>query len=128
MHYLIDTHVLIWIATDSRQIPGHIHALLKDERSSVLISAVTMWEICQLIYYKRLKLGVTPQEMIHLCEQSLDARTLPFDAACSYHLENLPPIHKDPFDRMLICQAIEHGLAIVTNDKLIRQYPIRTLW
>ena len=44
------------------------------------------------------------------------------------HLLNLPPLHRDPFDRMLICQAIAHGLAILTPDERIRQYPVRTVW
>ena len=58
-------------------------------------------------------------------------RSPPWRAAvdeATLHLPCLPPLHKDPFDRMLVCQAIEHGLTLVTPDHSIRKYPIRTLW
>lgn len=54
--------------------------------------------------------------------------SLPLDEASSLHLPSLPILHRDPFDRMLICQAIEHNLEILTPDPLIRQYSIKTIW
>lgn len=53
---------------------------------------------------------------------------LPLTEAATLQLSKLPALHKDPFDRMLVCQAIEHGLTIVTPDEMVRSYPIRTLW
>ena len=54
--------------------------------------------------------------------------SLSLDEWNALHLPRLPPLHKDPFDRMLVCQAIEQGLTLVTPDRTVRQYPIRTLW
>jgi PIN domain nuclease of toxin-antitoxin system len=53
---------------------------------------------------------------------------LPFDEESALYGTRLPPLHRDPFDRMLIAQAVAHGLAIVTPDPLIRQYPVRVIW
>jgi PIN domain nuclease of toxin-antitoxin system len=58
----------------------------------------------------------------------MDALPLAFDEGAVVHLTKLPDHHRDPFDRMLICQAIEHDLTLVTVDEHIRQYPIKTLW
>ncbi|WP_442919610.1 type II toxin-antitoxin system VapC family toxin [Methylobacter sp.] len=53
---------------------------------------------------------------------------LSLDDKSVYHLSHLPNHHRDPFDKMLVCQAIEHGLTILTSDKLIAQYPVSTIW
>ncbi|MEE8587378.1 MAG: type II toxin-antitoxin system VapC family toxin, partial [Acidobacteriota bacterium] len=55
-------------------------------------------------------------------------KPLPLDEESTFQIGRLPELHRDPFDRMLICQAIVHGLGILTPDELIHQYPVRTLW
>ena len=57
-----------------------------------------------------------------------EIEALPLDEESALHLGRLPALHKDPFDRMLVCQAIAHGLVVLGPDPLIAQYPIRTLW
>ncbi|HUF82656.1 MAG TPA: type II toxin-antitoxin system VapC family toxin, partial [Burkholderiales bacterium] len=69
-----------------------------------------------------------PQQFIPEQRRAHGIETLPLDEDAVLQLSRLPAIHKDPFDRMLICQAIAHGMVILTPDPLIGRYPVRTLW
>ena len=94
----------------------------------MFLSSVTTWEICLKHSLGKLPLPVPPRIFIPegLAGLSITPLTLAYED--SFHLQGLPPLHKDPFDRMLICQAIEHGLTIMTPDEAIRSYPVKTLW
>lgn len=69
-----------------------------------------------------------PQQFIPAQRRAHGIETLPLDEDAVLQLPRLPDIHKDPFDRMLICQAIAHGMTILTPDPLITRYPVRTAW
>ena len=76
----------------------------------------------------RLPLPETPGQLIPSQRELHGIKSLPLDEEATFYLAKLPEYHKDPFDRMLVCQAIIHGLTILTPDKLIQQYPARTTW
>lgn len=76
----------------------------------------------------RLPLPQPPDQYIPAQRELHGIESLPLDEEATFYLSKLPEYHKDPFDRMLVCQAIVHGLTILTPDNLIQHYPARTIW
>lgn len=127
---LFDTCTLIWWISEEEQLSEAVR-----ERAAVapevFVSVVSLWEI--LVKHRAGKLTIDSGtqgvfDFLRAQVEAADFRFLDLQPAEVRHLANLPPIHRDPFDRMLICQSIEHGLSLVTPDPLIRQYAIKTFW
>lgn len=128
MDLLLDTHSFIWLNYAEDKIPKNTLDMLGNPAIKILLSSVSIWEICQKYAIGKLDLHLEPKMLIAHAKRSFGIEILDFSEGDSYHLQHLPPIHKDPFDRMLICQAIEYQMAIVTNDRMISSYPIKTIW
>lgn len=131
MGLMIDTSVFLWLLGWPEKIPQEVRAQLADADTRVGISIVSLWEILIKHGKGKLDLDTGNQSVLDfLLEQCAQAavEVLPVMPGSLAALERLPKVHGDPFDRLLICQAIEHGLAMVTSDADIRRYPIRTLW
>lgn len=77
---------------------------------------------------EKLKLPQSPTKLIPTYRERYGITSLPLDEEAAVYVPRLPKLHADPFDRMLICQSIVHGLAILTPDESITQYPVRTIW
>lgn len=124
MRLLLDTQILVWLpAADPRLKPAAAEAILADE-SELFVSAVTAWEFTDLRKRERI---AAPYDIAELATQfSFSVLDLP--AAVWEDLENLPVLHRDPADRMIISHARIADLTLVTADKTIRRYPVRTLW
>lgn len=103
---------------------------MSDPAHEVFLSAVSIWEATQKHASGKLDVRAPEGAPAHFLRQRElhQIAPLPLEEAAVRHLAALPPLHRDPFDRMLICQTIEHGLILVTPDRDIRRYPIRTLW
>jgi PIN domain nuclease of toxin-antitoxin system len=99
-----------------------------DPSNEVLLSAVSAWEIVVKHRMGRLPLPESPERLIPTERGLRGVAALPFDEDSAMQGLRLPQLHRDPFDRMLIAQAIALGLAIVTPDPLITQYPVRVIW
>ncbi|MEZ5690560.1 MAG: type II toxin-antitoxin system VapC family toxin [Rickettsiales bacterium] len=128
MDLLLDTHCFIWLNYAENKIPESVMEMLADEEYSLLLSSISIWEICQKYTSGKLELHIPPEDLIAHAKHSFGIEILDFTEVDNYRLQSLPKIHKDPFDRMLICQAIENQLAIVTDDKMISSYPIKIIW
>ena len=130
MKLLLDTCTFLWLIWDEPVLVEGARELIRDPDNTLYLSPISIWEA--LIKHQRGRLQVNAREPAwqHFTEQRErhDIRALALDEAALRHLVKLPEIHRDPFDRILICQAIEHGLALITADIQIRQYPIRTVW
>lgn len=131
MKFLLDTCTFLWLAHSPEKLPTDVASTLADSDNELFLSAVSLWEI--LVSHMRgriLPLNVpdSPEQYFVELRKRLDIQSLPVCEAATAQLIKLPAIHQDPFDRLLICQAIEHGLTLVTPDQHIRRYPIRTLW
>jgi len=94
----------------------------------VYYSSVSAWEIAIKYGLGRLPLPESPGRFIPFQRKQHGIEPLSVDEESALHLSRLPPLHRDPFDRMLICQAIVHGLVMLTADELVNQYPVRTIW
>ncbi|WP_344975662.1 type II toxin-antitoxin system VapC family toxin [Compostibacter hankyongensis] len=123
MTLLLDTHYLIWALTDTKKLSGKIKPLLTDPENRVLVSVVSLWEVSLKSALGKLNIqGFSPEDLPLLCQQiGFDILPLSVTESSTYHqLE--ASYHKDPFDRMLIWQALSNGYIFVTADKQVRKY------
>lgn len=130
MNLLIDTHILIWLLAGTSHLPSDIQTTLANRRNTVFLSAASTWEIAIKVGLGRLDL---PPQLDAWLPAELDAaglRLLPINLGHTLGVEALPPHHRDPFDRLLIAQAVADGLTIVTADRVFGLYdvPLIHVW
>lgn len=128
MDYLLDTCTFLWIAHDPMRLSLRVVQLLATPGVSLFLSAVSAWEIAVKYGQGRLQLPQPPHRFVPDQRARHLIAELPLTEAAALLVPNLPGHHKDPFDRMLICQALAHNLTILTDDADIRRYPVPTLW
>jgi PIN domain nuclease of toxin-antitoxin system len=127
MRVLLDTCAFLWLA-GGEGLSEPAAGAIREPSNEVLLSAASVWEILVKYGNGQLPLPEPPERLIPAERRVRGISTLPIEEEAVFHLARLPRLHRDPFDRMLICQAIAHGLPIVTPDPLITQYPVRTIW
>ena len=120
---LLDTHVLLWALEDSRALSVDARQSIADTRNEVFVSAVSIWEMAIKRSLGKLR---APDNLADTVQEAGFA-ALPITLAHAEQAEMLPPHHRDPFDRMLVAQALAEGLVLVTDDALIPKYGVRTM-
>jgi len=127
MKLLLDTHIFLWYISGDKQLPEKFKKEIRLQENEVYLSAVSLWEI--IVKYQLGKLSLPHSPEIYIPEQREKHRisSMIITEQDISELLNLPPIHRDPFDRMLICQALSQDLTIVTVDGYISQYPVDLL-
>ncbi len=128
MRLLLDTVAFLWLAEDDAQLSAAARDAIVDPANAVFLSAVSAWEIAIKHGLGRLGLRMPPDEYVPEQRRLHRIETLGIDEAATLQVGKLPELHRDPFDRLLVAQAIVHGLTIVTLDRLIRDYPVPVLW
>lgn len=123
MNLLLDTHVLLWWLGDDPSLPAAARAAISDADTTVLVSAASVWEISIKQAAGRLD---APDDIIDAIEQS-DFGTLPISASNALAAGKLAPHHADPFDRMLIAQAQQERLTVVTANRRFADYDVELL-
>jgi PIN domain nuclease of toxin-antitoxin system len=123
---LLDTCTLIWLLSGERKLPDRVRSAISEQ--DVLLSAASAWEIAIKHAKGTLRLSQAPERLVPAARERYAFETLPVDEESALHVGKLPLLHSDPFDRLLVSQAIVHGLTIVTPDPLVTQYPARTMW
>lgn len=122
MKLLLDTHILLWAAGQPNKLSGAARKLLDDQRNELIFSAASLWEIAIKRSLGRDDFSVEPRL---LRRRLLDNGYVEL-AVTSEHAvatDILPPIHKDPFDRILVAQSLTEGITLLTTDPLVAQYP-----
>lgn len=127
MRLLLDTCTFLWLAGGG-SLSAAAATAIHIPSNEVLLSAVSVWEIAMKYRMGTLALPEPPDRLIPIERGLRGIGSLAFDEESALQSLKLPPLHRDPFDRMLISQAIAHGLAIVTPDPAIAQYPVRVIW
>lgn len=127
MRLLFDTHTLLWYLTDYERLPKTTQAILRDLENQVFVSVVSVWEIIVKHQIGKLPLPKSPELFIPEQRELYGFESLEVNEACVLRLASLPLIHRDPFDRLLVCQALEHDLTLVTVDENIKQYSVKLL-
>jgi len=125
---LLDTATFLWIIGDAPELSAAARERFRDPGNEVYLSAVSAWEIAVKHALGRLPLPSAPATLVPEARAAHGIEPLPLDEEAALQLGSLPPVHRDPFDRMLVCQAIIHGMALLTPDETIRRYPVRVLW
>lgn len=128
MKLLLDTCTFLWLAADDPQLSQAARYSCRNPGNSVFLSALSAWEIAIKYRLGRISLPEAPNRYVASRRQWLQIQPLPFDEGSAAHEALLPVLHRDPFDRGLISQAIVNGLVIVTPDSEIAQYPAQVLW
>ncbi len=128
MRILLDTCTLLWFMMSPSRIPAGLLAIMLNPDTPLYLSASVVWEIGIKWSSGKLALPCPPDEFIKRARQDSLLDTVPIFESSALQAAKLPRLHGDPFDRMLIAQSIEHGLALATPDPLIRQYAVKTIW
>ena len=120
MKYLIDTHILIWLAISPEKISKDILFLLENKANEVYVSTVSFWEIAIKLSIKKLDLhGIGIDDLAAMCdEQDIKIVQLPISAIRQYRILPMKANHKDPFDRALISLSISDNYILLTHDKM----------
>jgi PIN domain nuclease of toxin-antitoxin system len=122
MRLLLDTHILIWGAVEPERLSRGARALIEEPHNDLAFSAVSLWEIAIKASLRRANFRID----VGLLRRSLFDNGYSEIAATGAHaaaLANLPLVHKDPFDRMLVTQATVEGLTLITGDPVVARYP-----
>jgi len=121
LNLLLDTHVALWAITDSPKLPKKARELIESPKSSVWISTASVWEIAIKHALGRGDMPVSSQDAVRYFRES-GYRFLPVEAEHAMVVENLPVHHQDPFDRILIAQALVEPMRLMTHDPMVALY------
>ena len=112
MRILIDTHVFLWYIVADPKLPENFRETIQDPTNDILLSVASVWETVIKHQLGNLTLPLAPADYIPKLREAHGIASLPIEEAAMACLANLPPIHRDPFDRIIIAQAVQHGLKI----------------
>ena len=127
MKILLDTCEFLWLVSGDAKLSAPFSAAIRDPNNQVFLSAVSFWEISVKHGLGKLPLPLPPAQFIPQQREKHLIAALALDEAAVAQLGGLPALHRDPFDRMLVCQAQAHDLTLASSDPLIRQYPVTLL-
>jgi PIN domain nuclease of toxin-antitoxin system len=129
MEILLDTHTFLWWSLQPEKLPTVVLDALKDPGNRILFSAVSSWEAQIKIGLGKLILQDPLRKIVERELVKNNWEVLPVTLHHTWRLDQLPPLHKDPFDRLLIAQALVENVVLATKDPLIRPYPdVEILW
>lgn len=123
MRYLLDTHVVLWWLTEPAKISKQARAIIADRENSICVSSVSFWELSIKSALGRVNI---PNNLLTILRTN-SFEIIPLEAEEALSVADLPDLHKDPFDRMLIAQAKYNDLVLITRDKIIEEYPVTFL-
>ncbi len=123
MRYLLDTHIMLWWLAEPKKLSKKAQAIISDKENSISVSSVSFWELAIKSSLGRVTI---PHNLLTILRHN-QIEILPLQAEEALSAHDLPDLHKDPFDRMLIAQAKYGGLVFITHDKMILDYPITTI-
>ncbi|MBC7793713.1 MAG: type II toxin-antitoxin system VapC family toxin [Clostridia bacterium] len=124
MRMLLDTHIALWALVDDPKLPKKARELIADSANDVVVSVATVWEIAikhALSRNKRNAIPISGTEAVAMFRMA-GYQLLGISSAHAASVESLPPIHADPFDRMLVAQALSEPLQLITSDPVVARY------
>ncbi len=128
MKLLLDTHIFLWFISGDQKLPIHLQNSIRDLNNEVYLSCISVWEATIKYQLGKLPLPESPEIYLPKQRQQHLISSLNLDEESIAQLVNLPLLHRDPFDRILICQALQHDMTIVTVDSAIRAYSVSILY
>ena len=128
MRYLLDTCTFLWLCADPARLSGGARTALAAPEADLLLSDVTALEITLKWVAGKIRLPEPPRSWVERQSAIWRARTVPLSRAIIYRSAELPRLHADPFDRLLVASALEQQLTLVSPDGALRRYPVACLW
>ena len=128
MRYLLDTHTFLWMAANPSNLSSKVREIVREKDNKLHLSAASGWEIALLQQLNRVELPDEPQRFIPEAMQRLSVLPLPIGFTTAILAAMLPFIHRDPFDRIIIAEAVKENMTVLTKDKKIAKYRIQSLW
>ena len=114
----------MWLISGDERLPASYCDNIREPKNEIYLSVVSTWEVIIKSQLGKLSFPEPPEIYLPKQRKRHMISSLDVDEACVTRLAGLPAIHRDPFDRLLICQALEHGLSFMTRDKVIKAYPV----
>jgi PIN domain nuclease of toxin-antitoxin system len=127
MRILLDTCEFLWLVTGDAKLSATVESAVRDPQNQVFLSVVSFSEISIKHGLGKLPLPQSPARFVPLQRGRHLIEPLNLDELAVARWSGLPPLHRDPFDRMLVCQAQAHRLTLASSDGLVRQYPVELL-
>ncbi len=127
MKVLLDTHIFLWFIIYDSRLSINVQNIIRDPNNEIYLSVVSIWEAIIKYQLGKLPLPESPEIYFPKHRDRHQILNLDLDESSVAQLAKLPLLHCDPFDRMLICQALENGLAIATVDAAIRKYFVKVI-
>ncbi|MGD0412045.1 MAG: type II toxin-antitoxin system VapC family toxin [Verrucomicrobiota bacterium] len=127
MKILLDTCEFLWLVAGDAKLRPPVASAVRDPKNEVFLSVVSFWEISLKHSLGQLPLPQPPAQFVPLQREKHLIAPLVLDEEAVARLNGLPGLHRDPFDRMLVCQAQAHGLTLASSDSLVRQYAVALL-
>jgi PIN domain nuclease of toxin-antitoxin system len=127
MKILLDTHIFLWFISGDTQLSTDVRDAIRDPDNEVYLSAVSVWEAIVKYQLGKLPLPEHPETYLPKQRDLHQIVSLALDESSVAQLAKLPPLHRDPFDRMLICQALQNCMTIATVDAAIRAYSVSVI-
>ena len=127
MRLLLDTHVFLWYISANPKLPLSFQVAIQDSTNEVYLSVVSVWEAVIKYHLDKLPLSEPPANYLPRQREAHGIKSLSIDESVMPQLAGLPPLHRDPFDRILIAQALRHGLTLLTVDSDVIAYPVTVL-
>ncbi len=124
MRLLLDTHIFLWYITADPNLPATFLTAIREPANEVYLSVASIWEAIIKHRLGHLPLPGSPAEYLPEQRNAHGIASLPIDEKAMTHLASLPLLHRDPFDRILIAQAIQHELTILTVDATMLAYSV----
>ncbi|MFZ2806164.1 MAG: type II toxin-antitoxin system VapC family toxin [Desulfosalsimonadaceae bacterium] len=127
MNIIIDTHALLWLFSNDDKLSEKAGKLIKNPSNEVFVSIASFWEISIKLSLSKLVLDV-PFALLFEESEKLDIKIIDIQKEHLITLKELPFIHRDPFDRMIVSQSIALNYALVSKDKILDEYKIKRIW
>jgi PIN domain nuclease of toxin-antitoxin system len=124
MRLLLDTHVFLWYITGDTRLPATFRDAVQNSSNEAFLTPASVWEAVLKYSLGKLPLPAPPAEFLPRQREAHRILALPIDEGAFIHLAAIPLLHRDPFDRILIAQSMQHGLALASADDVVRQYPV----
>ncbi|UBF25035.1 type II toxin-antitoxin system VapC family toxin [Kovacikia minuta CCNUW1] len=128
MKLLLDTHTFIWLDSDPIRLSDKVKSLLQDPANTLLLSVVCIWEMQIKSQLGKLQISASLADIISSQQQANGIEILPVILSHVLALESILPHHKDPFDRLLVAQAIIEDATLLSKDSIFGSYPVKVIW
>jgi len=127
MKILLDTHIFLWFISGDSKLSTDVRDAIRDPDNEVYLSTVSVWEAIVKYQLGKLSLPESPETYLPKQRELHQIDSLALDESSVVQLAKLPSLHRDPFDRMLICQALQKDLTIATVDSAVRAYSVSVM-